>query len=81
MLYLKLRGAITERGYQIADLVPVIDKCPSAVSLRMCGHIPFSLPEAYAILDFLGIPYTELPTYFPPNGHVGVNRLASLASA
>ena len=72
MLYLKLRGAITERGHQISDLVHVIDKCPSAVSLRMCGHIPFSLPEAYAILDFLGIPYTELPAYFPPNGHAGL---------
>lgn len=81
MLYRNLRAELTRQGLQIGDLGRAIDKCHSSVSLRMCGHTPFTMEEAYTIMDFLGLPYLDLPKYFPPKGIDGMQLQPGMLSA
>lgn len=40
----------------------------TGISNRFLGKTPWELDEAYKVLDFLGIPLSEVFTYFPPEG-------------
>lgn len=81
MLYLNLRAELTRQGKQVRDLCPVIGMCVSSVSLRMCGHADFTIADAYAILEFLGLPFADLPKYFPPKGIDGLQLQPGALSA
>lgn len=66
--FLKLRHAIEAADYTHAEFAPKIGIKHTAFSQRLNGRKQWTLKEMYATLDLLGIPYTALPEYFPPNG-------------
>lgn len=45
-----------------------IGRSQSYVISRMIARQPFEMDEVYTICDYLGIPYTEIPRYFPRGG-------------
>lgn len=68
MRYRKLRAALKERDLLQRDLAVQLDLVQQAVSHRFTGKTPWTIPEAYTTLDYLGIPRKHLAEYFPPNG-------------
>lgn len=66
--FAKLRGELTAREISHEDFSKGIGLCKSALSLRLNNHRQWCLDEMYASMDFLGLPYTEMSEYFPPNG-------------
>lgn len=66
--FIELEVALKRKHLYKKDLAPVIGKdssCP--VQYRFNGKIPWQLDEMYAVLDFLGIPKSQIYTYFPPD--------------
>lgn len=62
----KLRGKMSEEDINQGDLGERIQKSQTYVSDRInCKH-PFDMNEVYIICDWLHIPYSEIPEYFPP---------------
>lgn len=70
MKFAMLRAAIMGAGYQHSEFAKKVGICPASFSQRMSGKRPFGLDEAYRIMDVLGLPYKELPTYFPKGGKI-----------
>ncbi len=66
--YTKLRMKMVEQDIRSIDIATLLNRSESYVSHRMSGKIYYwDLNEAYMILDYLGVPYTEIAEYFPPN--------------
>ena len=68
MYYIELRCAMIRAGIDQNDIARTIGKSPSYVSLRLNGHVPWTMAEAYAICELLQLPITEIVRYFPPGG-------------
>ncbi len=66
--FAKLRTAVHEMGYTIADVAGNLGKSVGAINARFNGHQQWELDDMYSILEMLDIPLTELPIYFPPEG-------------
>lgn len=64
--FAKLRGEIAAHDIEHSDFAREIGLSKSAVSQRLNGHKQWKLSEMYAAMDFLGLPYSALPEYFPP---------------
>lgn len=66
--FLKLRGRIEEMGVDRKWLASQLGVCPTYVSQRMTGNLPWSMKDVYRLCDVLRIPTEEIPTYFPRDG-------------
>ena len=49
-----------------ADLAKTFGVSQTSVTRRFNGTIPWDLDWVYIVCDMLGIPYIEIPLYFPP---------------
>lgn len=63
--YSKLRGRMTEYGYTQETLADKIGLSQPAFGLRLTYKASWRLSEIYQLMDILGIPITEVETYFP----------------
>ena len=54
-MYDKLREARKEKNITIVDLAEVIEKKPSTYAKKEREEIPFTVPEANKILDYLNV--------------------------
>lgn len=64
--FAKLRGEIIAHDISHGEFAEGIGLSKSAVSQRLNGHKEWRLCEIYAVMDFFGLPYSEIPDYFPP---------------
>ena len=64
----RLRLELACQDFTQMELAEFLGLCRSAITSRMCGATPFTLPEMYKIMDELGISHAMLHEYFPPNG-------------
>ena len=67
-LYKRLKGKMWEMEVTFEELSKAIGKSQSYMCRRSSGKAPFDMDDVYRICDFLYIPYSEIPEYFPPNG-------------
>ena len=67
-LYVKLRARMVEAGLEGFQLCKLVGLSESAFSRKMCGHVAWSLDEAYAVLRVLRVKEELIGEYFPPNG-------------
>ena len=68
MRYVELRNAIRDAGIYQAEIAARIGLSETSMCHRMQGKYPFTISEAYAILDIIDRPYTDLPRLFPKDG-------------
>ena len=64
----KLRGALVAANIDQKYLARKLLLSRKCVSQRMTGKYPWTMDEAYAIMDLLRIPYDQMALYFPPKG-------------
>lgn len=81
MLYRKLRAEMFAQEKKMPDIQKVISRGSSYVSACFNGKNEFTMAEAYLILDMLGLPYLDLPKYFPPAGIDGMQLQPGALSA
>lgn len=80
MRYSELRAAFRDAGIHQAEIAAEINLSETSMCHRMQGRYPFTLTEAYAILDILNRPYTDLPRLFPKDG-AAVNAPTPIADS
>lgn len=61
----ELRGRIKAKGYTGQELAAEIGMSNAAISTKMIGLKPFTLPEVYKIMKVLEIPSNQMHVYFP----------------
>ena len=64
--FAKLRGEIAAHDISHSEFADGIGLSSCAVSQRLNCHKEWRLNEMYAAMDFFGLPYSQLPEYFPP---------------
>ena len=69
--YIELRNALRNAGIQQRDIAVQIGLSETSMCHRMQGKYPFTISEAYEILDILHRPYSDLPILFPKDGASG----------
>ena len=60
----KLRGRIYEKYSSVEQFAHVIGMRPATMNYKLRGESPWKIPEAYAIMQALGIPSAEADSYF-----------------
>ena len=65
-LFHKLTVKMLDEGVTQADLVKQFGVSATSVTRRFNGSLPWELDWVYTTCDLLGVPYEEIPTYFPP---------------
>lgn len=67
--FIELELLMRRKHITQADLVPVLGKeSRCGITNRFTGKTSWQLDEMYAVLDFLGLPKSEIFNYFPPKG-------------
>ncbi len=66
--YAKLRGELMAREISHEDFAKGIGMSLSALSRKINAHVMWDLNEVYRVMDFLELPYTVIPDYFPKDG-------------
>lgn len=66
--YIDLRNALRDAGITHLEVAKALGISETSMSFRFSGRYPFTLAEAYVILDLLGRPYSDLPRLFPKDG-------------
>lgn len=66
--YSYLAGRLRQLDMTQGDVAKRLGLCSAAVSDRFRGRTPWTLWEAYEVLDLVGAEPSELPIYFPANG-------------
>ena len=64
-MYRYLSGRLQHLGIRQMDLAKVLNICPSSVSHRFCGRVPWTIDEMYQLLDICRASPEELHIYFP----------------
>lgn len=59
-----LRIQMIEKGLSCKELAKMIGMNYFTFSNRLTMHTPFTLREAYAVMDALELPYEHIATYF-----------------
>lgn len=67
-LFSELRGLMKANDYTQEQLSRAIGMPRGTLTTRMSGRYPFTLDEAYRLLDFFRIPHNQLHLIFPPGG-------------
>lgn len=70
--YSKLRHALEDADIDRADICAKLHKSPTYVAHRFTLHQPWTLDDAYSILEMLGEPSDKLPYYFPCDGGMAI---------
>lgn len=65
-LFHKLTVKMLDEGVTQADLAKTFGVSQTAVTRRFNGKNQWELDWVYTTCDMLGIPYIEIPLYFPP---------------
>lgn len=66
--YKRLRAAMSAAGVTGQDIARRLDCSGNTISARMTGRVPWSMSDAYMVLDMLSLPSDQIYTYFPPGG-------------
>ena len=64
----KLKTLLFEMDIKQTELCKEIKKSQTYLTDRMMARRPFEMDVVYAICDYLDIPYSKIPEYFPPKG-------------
>lgn len=72
-LFTELRGLMVANEYTGPQLARRLGIGTTGMSERLNGHKPFTMEEAYEIMDLFHIPNTRLHELFPPQGKKGDN--------
>ena len=62
----KLTVKMLDEGVTQADLAKAFGTSTASVSRRFSGSLPWDLDWVYTTCDLLGVPYIDIPFYFPP---------------
>ena len=66
--FMELKRVMRKKHITQQDLKTVLGlKSLSSVSHRFTGNIQWGMDEAYAVLELLDLPASEIYTYFPPD--------------
>lgn len=68
MIYGRLHNELRAQRISTTELGRVIGTSHAGVSRRMNGKTPWTIAEAYKVLNYLGIDQTLVFDYFPPGG-------------
>ena len=68
MRFHRLREAMASQRVRGQDVANYLGISPQAFSRRLTAQLPFSLADAYKIMDYLGLPHEAIYDYFPPMG-------------
>lgn len=71
-MYRKLRGKLREMGIDQKYLAGFFGISQASVSHRFTGSVPWTIPEAYTIMNLIQEPCERLHEFFPRDG--GVTR-------
>lgn len=63
-----LRAAMITAGVKIKELASMMGMSANSLSSRLSGQYEFTLGDIYKIISVLGIPASEISTFFPHNG-------------
>lgn len=63
-----LKDLMYEQEVTQEMLAKRLKRSQSYVISRMIARQSFEIDEVYSICDYLGIPYAEIPRYFPRGG-------------
>lgn len=66
--YVALRRRLSEYHYTIADMARELLIGQRTIQYRFSGTQPWTLPEMYHVMSWLGLPHDQLHIYFPPDG-------------
>lgn len=80
MLYRTLRAEMVKQNVTRDDLSKWLGCSKATVSADFTGKRSFSMQDVYIIMDKLNLPYTEIATYFPPNGIDGLEMMQGRAA-
>lgn len=64
--YRRLRFELHERDLDQAAVAQRLHRCDSYVSFRMNGKTPWTLREAFELMQMIGAPFERITDYFPP---------------
>lgn len=65
----RLRGALKAAGWEQREVADVLGISPTSVSNKMRGKYPWTIDEAWRIMDIIGISAPDmLGLLFPPEG-------------
>ena len=64
-MFLELKAEVKRQGKKMKDLADWLGMTESQLSKKLNGVNPLRLEEVYGIMDFLELPLSELPQYFP----------------
>lgn len=66
--YRFLSGRLKQLGIRQSDLGEILNLNGTSISHRMCGRAPWTLDEAYRVLEVCRVDPAEIFRYFPPIG-------------
>ena len=61
----KLRMLMTGEDIGRQEVAEALGRSRRYVDVRMIGSAPWTLQEVYILCDMFGIPYIDIPAYFP----------------
>ena len=67
-LYIDLRGLLKANDYTQGQFARASGIPIGTLRDRLCGKYPWTLDEAYKVLDFFRVPHNQLHLIFPPGG-------------
>lgn len=67
-MYTVLQRQMKERRINASELAEIIGKSPSYVSTRFSGAQPWTMDDAYKIMEVMGINAKHISKLFPPRG-------------
>lgn len=78
--YVKLKSRMYEMDMRQVDLVPVVGRKISYISVRMSGKVPWNTAEMKAIGEFLGIPREQWLDYFMDEDEPKIDRAIQISN-
>ena len=75
MLFRTLRAELLRQNVPRDELADLLGCSKATLCANFTCKRSFSMQDVYIIMDRLNLPYVEIPTYFPPNGIDGMERI------
>lgn len=66
--YRALRDQMAKYHYTFDDMARELLVGHRTIQYRFSGIQPWTLPEMYRVMSWLGLPHDQLHVYFPPDG-------------
>lgn len=80
MLFRTLRAELLRQSVTREDLADLLGCSKATLSADFTGKRSFSMQDVYIIMDKLNLPYTQIATFFPPNGIDGLELMQGRAA-